>query len=68
MTDRCPAQDRLLRRRAGVDHPDGAVDVTLQQIVIVLTRDHLEEPPGDQHPGIRVADVLARVEERRALA
>jgi hypothetical protein len=47
--------------------PSGPYNVPAQQIVVSHPGHRLEQPPGDDHAAVGVADVLARLEERAAL-
>ena len=59
----------LDRLRDGVAHPQGLEEPLHDQALVAGgdAREHLDEPPGDRKPGVRVGKVLARRRQRRHL-
>ena len=60
-------QDGFLGRGAGVVHADRCVHLALEEVVVRRAGHDFEQAPRDDHPAIRVADVLVRREERPAV-
>src|SRR5262249_19280369 len=60
-------KDGILSGSTGVVHANGCEHVVRQEGVVGSAGYNLEYAPGDNHASVRVADVLAWLEERPAL-